>query len=121
MNAIIPKPPKAWHELRQSDREKIEQHYKDIALTVAEEQLQKEMQIVFDSYVKMACMTLHDAMGLTEDDLIIFLANHRRMFAKQVRLIREEQQIQYLNDRMAEIFPKSGFPQEFFDRMFGED
>ena len=56
-----------------------------------------------------------------EEKLMIFLGNHKRTFARQARRIREQDQIQYLNDRMTDIFPKSGFPQEFFDRMFGDE
>jgi hypothetical protein len=55
---------------------------------------------------------------MDEEQLTLFLGNHKRVFARQARRIREMEQIEYLNARMAEIFPKSGFPQEFFDKMF---
>jgi hypothetical protein len=61
---------------------------------------------------------LYYAMGMDEEQLTWFLGNHKRVFARQARRIREMQQIEYLNGRMAEIFSKSGFPQEFFDKMF---
>lgn len=110
--------PKAWDELRQSDRNKLTEFAKEIALDAAEEQFKKDMRTAFDSYIKMACVILHDAMEFDESDLTVFLGNHKRTFVRQARMIREQEQIQYLNDRMAEIFPKSGFPQEFFDKMF---
>lgn len=119
MNAILPKAPKSFGELKRSEQDRLIEYFKGIAFRAAEEQLGKEMRIVFDSYIKMVCITLHDAMGMTEDDLIIFLGNHRRLFAKQVRMVREDTQIEYLNKRMTEIFEKSGFPQEFFDKMLG--
>ena len=119
MKAILPEAPKSFGELKRSEQDKLIEYFKGIAFRAAEEQLGKEMRIVFDSYIKMVCITLHDAMGMTEDDLIIFLGNHRRLFAKQVRMVREDTQIEYLNGRMTEIFEKSGFPQEFFDRMLG--
>lgn len=42
-----------------------------------------------------------------------------------VELAREQiekdgSQVEYLNGRMAEIFKKNGFPQQFFDGMLGE-
>lgn len=120
MNAILPKRPKAWDELRQSDRDKLVDYFKEIALNAAEEEYIKEMRITYNGYIKMACVILHDAMGMTEDDLIIFLGNHKRTFARQVRMLRDNTNVEYLNRRMEEIFPKSGFPQEFFDRMFGD-
>jgi hypothetical protein len=110
--------PKAWGELKQSDRDKLTDFAKEIALEAAEEQFKKDMRTAFDSYIKMACVILHDAMGMDEEDLTLFLGNHKRVFTRQARKIREQDQVQYLNDRMAEIFPKSGFPQEFFDKMF---
>jgi hypothetical protein len=110
--------PKAWDELRQSDRDKLIEWQKAIALEAAEEQFKKDMRTAFDSYIKMACVILHDAMGMDEEDLTLFLGNHKRVFARQARKIREMEQIEYLNGRMAEIFSKSGFPQEFFDKMF---
>lgn len=110
--------PKAWDELRQSDRDKLIEWKKAIAFEAAEAQFKKDMRVTFDSYIKMVCIVLHDAMEFTEEDLNVFLGNHRRLFARQVRLVREDKQLQYLADRMTEIFPKSGFPQEFFDKMF---
>ena len=113
--------PKAWDDLKPSDREKLTQFAKDIAFEAAEEQFKKDMRRAFDSYIKMACVVLHDAMGYGEEELMQFLGNHRRTFARQARMIREDAQVEYLNGRMAEIFPKGGFPQEFFDKMFEDD
>ena len=113
--------PKAWDELKQSDRDKLIEWAKSVGLEAAEMQFKKDMRTAFDGYIKMACVVLHDAMGMDEEQLTLFLGNHKRVFARQARKIREMEQIEYLNGRMAEIFSKSGFPQEFFDRMFGED
>ena len=117
LKAIVPK---AWHELKKSDRDKLTEWAKSVGLEVAETQLEKEMRVAFDSYIKMVCVVLHDAMGMDEGDLTVFLGNHKRLFARQVRLVREDAQREYLNNRMKEIFPESGFPQEFFDKMFGD-
>ena len=121
MNAILPQAPKSFGQLKSSEQDKLIEYFKAIALKTAEEEYTKEMRIAYNSYIKMSCVVLHDAMGMTEDDLIIYLGNHKRMFARQVRLLREDAQIEYLNKRMEEIFPKSGFPQEFFDKMLGDE
>ena len=115
LKAIVPK---AWHELKKSDQDKLTEWAKAIAFEAAEAQFKKDMRTAFDGYIKMACVVLHDAMGMDEEQLMIFLGNHKRTFARQARRIREQDQIQYLNDRMTDIFPESGFPQEFFDKMF---
>lgn len=113
--------PKAWDELKPSDRDKLMEFAKAIAFEAAEDQFKKDMRRAFDSYIKMACIVLHDAMGFAEEDLILFLGNHRSTFARQARRVREAEQIEYLNRRMAEIFTKNGFPQEFFDKMFEDE
>ena len=112
--------PKAWDELKPSDWDKLKEFAKAIAFEAAEDQFKKDMRRAFDSYIKMACVVLHDAMGYSEEELLLFLGNHRRTFARQARRVREDAQIEYLNNRMVEIFPKGGFPQDFFDNMFEE-
>jgi hypothetical protein len=74
---------------------------------------------MLDLYTKMTVCVLHDAHGMTEDELICFLGNHKRLFHRQARMVSEGTQLQYLNERMAEILPTSGFPQQFFDDMLG--
>lgn len=65
-------------------------------------------------------MTLHDAFGFGEKRLTYFLGNHKRLFYRQKRMVQDGTQLEYLDKRMAEIFRKNGFPQEFFDKMLGE-
>ncbi|MBE6584550.1 MAG: hypothetical protein E7649_06210 [Ruminococcaceae bacterium] len=113
--------PKAWDDLKPSEQDKLREFAKTIAFEAAEDQFKKDMRRAFDSYIKMACIVLHDAMGFDEEDLMLFLGNHRSTFARQARRVREAEQIEYLNRRMAEIFTKNGFPQEFFDKMFEDD
>jgi type II secretory pathway predicted ATPase ExeA len=61
-----------------------------------------------------------DAYGFGEKRLRIFLAGHKRVFARQFRLVERGEQLQYLNKRMDEIFKKDGFPQNFIDDLLGE-
>ena len=49
-----------------------------------------------------------------------FIGNHKRVFARQNKLVTRGEQIGYLNTRMAEIFKKDGFPQQFIDDIVGE-
>ena len=75
---------------------------------------------MLDLYIKMVCVTLHDAFGFGEKRLTYFLGSHKRLFYRQRRMVADGTQIEYLNRRMAEIFRKDGFPQDFFDSMLGE-
>lgn len=108
--------PKAWGSLPPAQRKQIEEH----ALKIAREQMEKDGRIMLDLYIKMVCLTLHDAFGFGEKRLTYFLGNHKRLFNRQVRIVQNGTQLEYLDKRMAEIFRKNGFPQEFFDKMLGE-
>ena len=119
MKANIPKqpaPPKPWQNLPPHQRKQIT----DYALGIANDQLNKDTRLMLDLYIKMDCCILHDACGMTEEELLCFLGSHKQFFRRQMKMVADDTQIQYLNDRMAEIFPTNGFPQQFFDGMFGE-
>lgn len=115
MRANVPKAPKAWQNLPPAQRKSIEEYAK----SVAQDQMQKDARIILDLYIKMVCTTLHDAFGFGEKRLTMFLGNHRRLFYRQHCMVQNGTQEEYLNARMAEIFKKSGFPQQFFDDMLG--
>ena len=108
--------PKAWQSLPSAQKKKIEEH----ARQIARECIAKDERIMIDLYIKMVCLTLHDAFGFGEKRLLMFLGNHRRLFKKQRKMVQDGTQVDYLNKRMAEIFKKDGFPQQFFDEMLGE-
>ena len=110
------KPPKAWESLPPAQKRAIEEY----ALSIARKQNEKDGRIMLDLYIKMVCVTLHDFFGYGEKRLTLFLGNHRALFFDQRRMVAENTQIEYLNERMAQIFKKNGFPQMFFDKMLGE-
>lgn len=110
-----PKPPRAWQTLPAYQQKQIEAY----ALSIAREQNEKDARIILDLYTKMTVCILHDACGMTEEELLCFLGCHKQFFRRQCNMVADNTQLEYLNGRMAEIFPTSGFPQEFFDDMLG--
>ena len=112
--------PKSWQNLPHKQKEKLTEYTKEVAYEAAKEQLNKDMCIVIESYIKMVCIVLHDAFGFGEKRLRMFIGNHRRLFAKQYKLVANGEQIPYLNKRMDEIFHKDGFPQDFLDDLIGK-
>ena len=108
--------PKSYRSLPLSQRNQIVEYSQQ----VAKEQIEKDGRIMLDLYIKMVCVTLHDAFGFGKKRLTYFLGCHKRLFYRQRRMVADGTQIEYLNRRMAEIFRKDGFPQEFFDSMLGE-
>lgn len=111
--------PRAWQDLPPAQRKRIEEYCQRVAREAAIETTQRDGRIMLDLYIKMVCVTLHDAFGFGEKRLTMFIGNHRRLFNRQRRMVQDNTQIEYLNQRMAEIFKKNGFPQQFFDDMLG--
>ena len=111
--------PRAWQSLPAAQRKSIEEYCQKVAREAAMETSQKDARIILDLYIKMVCVTLHDAFGFGEKRLTMFLANHRRLFHKQCKMVKDGSQVEYLDRRMAEIFRKNGFPKGFFDKMLG--
>lgn len=107
--------PRGWHSLPKSEKQAIADYLKEIW----DKQAEKDMRIILDLYIKMVCLTLHDAFGFGEKRLTMFLGNHKRLFHRQSKMVKDGSQIEYLDRRMAEIFKKDGFPQGFFDKTLG--
>lgn len=117
MKVRVPKP---WNKLSTADQEKLKAFTREVALEAAEKQIEIDGRIMLDIYIKMACLVLHDAFGFGEKRLRLYIANHKRIFSRQVKLVQRGEQLEYLNRRMSEIFRKDGFPQKFIDDLLGE-
>lgn len=111
--------PKEYWELSASGKDKLRKFAGAIALQAAEEQNQKDCRIMLEIYIKQVCLVLADAFHMTESELRMFIGNHKRLFARQARLVSKGEQLEYLDRRMSEIFEKDGFPQDFIDEMLG--
>lgn len=111
--------PRSWQSLPNAQRKSIEEYCQKVAREAALETSAKDARIILDLYIKMVCVTLHDAFGFGEKRLTMFIGNHRRLFKRQCRMVKDNTQIEYLNRRMDEIFKKNGFPKHFFDEMLG--
>ena len=105
--------------LSPSQRERVDQYCKDVALEVARETTERDARIMLDLYIKMVCYTLHETFGFGEKRLNYFLATHSAVFHDQRKKVSDGSQVDFLNEEMAKIFRKNGFPQDFFDKMLG--
>ena len=106
---------KTMDTLTPAARKRVE----EFALEVANEQLNKDMRVVLDLYIKMACLTLHKTFGFGEKRLNVFLAQHKALFFEQQRLVNDGTQLEVINERINAVFRRHGFPQYFFDKMLG--
>ena len=112
--------PKAYKELPKSQQKAISDYATQIAIDTAREAEEKNCRIILDLYMKFTILILHEAFGFGEKRLRMFLGNHRREFRRQFKLVAKGEQIEYLDRRMAEIFRKDGFPQDFVDELIGK-
>ena len=111
---------KVWGDLTPKQKERIEEYIVEMATEAARKQEEHDCRIILDLYMKMVCCMLHDGFGFGEKRLNYFMGNHKRVFARQNKLVTRGEQISYLDKRMNEIFKKNGFPQQFIDDIVGE-
>ena len=105
------RPPKSYTRLPPSEQK------------IIEDMLRKQEAIdaksILDIYMKMVCSILHDAFGFGEYRLNLLLANHFRLIKEQNILVDQGEQIKFLDDKMAKIFRKNGFPQAMMEKAMG--
>lgn len=111
--------PREYESLSPKQQERLNEYLVEVATKAAMKQEEHDCRIILDLYMKMVCCVLHDAFGFGEKRLTYFIANHRRLFDRQNRLVDKGQQQEYLSKRMSEIFKKDGYPQDFIDELIG--
>ena len=111
---------KEYQNMTPKQQERIKEYIVELAKEAALKQEEHDCRIILDLYMKMVCCMLHDSFGFGEKRLNYFLGNHKRVFNRQNKLVTRGEQLAYLDKRMAEIFPKKGFPKEFIDSIIGE-
>lgn len=112
--------PREYQNLSPQQKERLKKYLTDVVTEVTKKQEEHDCRVILELYLKMVCCVLHDAFGFGEDRLTCFIGNHKRLFITQNKLVDKGEQIEYLNGRMAEIFKKNGFPQDFLDSLIGE-
>ncbi len=107
--------PKEREDLTPAARAKVEKY----CLEKMQEQEEKDMRIILELFIKMNCALMHDLFGKGEKSLTLYIGNLQMMFREQCNLVSRGEQLRFLDDRMAKIFRKDGFPQSFVDNMLG--
>lgn len=120
MNALIPKKPKEYKDLSPRQQERIQEYIVELVKEATLKQVIAECKSWLETDLKRSCCILYDCFGFREKRLNYFLANHRRVCNRENKLVTRGELTEYLDKRMAEIFPKNGFPQEFIDSIIGE-
>jgi hypothetical protein len=106
MKAIMPK---SWQRLPESEKNKIAE--------VCEQQMEQQMVIILDAFLKMSCSVLNKGFGFGQDRLMCYLGNYYAVFEKHCDLVKGGKQSEVLDAEMQNIFRRSGYPDEFFKSM----
>lgn len=112
MNVRIPK---AWDSLPKRQKELIEDYCKTVCL----DSYNDDIALVLDTYIKMACIILHDNFGFGERRLNRFIGAHRMMFRHNLKWVKAHSQDKNLNERLKGIFKVNGYPKAAFDDIMG--
>ena len=107
--------PKAWDSLPKKQKQLIEDYCKQICL----DSYNDDIALVLDTYIKMACIILHDNFGFGENRLNQFVGAHRMMFRQNLKWVKDHSQNAKLNERLKGIFRKNGYPKAAFDDIMG--
>jgi hypothetical protein len=101
--------PREWEQLSPSSQKRVAEAY--------DRQLEQNMNVMLDIFLKMSCCVLHDSKGMSEEELYAYLGNYRQIFRRHQNHVRAGTQLEELDRRMREIFQTSGYPDEFFKSM----
>ena len=107
-----PKMPKSWDQLRDYDRQIILK----VLDETADDRADKKLADTQEVWIKMGCIIL-DEMGLTEEQLLQFIAAWKRMYRRNQRIETKEEQTAWLDRELARCFQETGFPQFRIDEM----
>ena len=104
--------PRSFNSLSPSDKRRIEQ--------LKTEEINRSAMIMLDIFLKMSCKVLHEVFGYGEKRLTYYLGTYRRIFARQVKMVKAGTQIEELDREMRKIFRRDGYPDEFFKMIFAD-
>lgn len=105
--------PKSYDLLPQREKDIIG----ELVLREINKALDEEEVALFAQYSKMLCIVLHDHFGFGEDRLYRVLAGFKTLKRKYKRLKTAEEIRPALEQEMARIFKKSGFPTDFVEKL----
>ena len=105
--------PKSYLDLPKSEKEKIN----EVMMAEAEACVNRDFCRLQRTWLKFACIVLHKNFGFGKDRCMLFLANWRDIYRYNASLKTPEKQAVWLDEEMAKIFGKVGYPESYVDRL----
>lgn len=100
--------PKSWERLPESEKRLIAE-VKEAEINQHFAQLQK-------NWLMLSCIVLSEAMGLSKDECLLYLANFRGVYKQNSQIATEEEQQAWLRGKMEEIF-EGQYPYQYIDKL----
>lgn len=105
--------PKEVTDMSPSQRQRIAKYYTQQAYNLAD----KEHERVQEVMIKGGCIIGAQLFGLTEEQLLAYVAEWKRFYRRLERLKTQEEQDAWLDKQTEPLFPNSGFPQFRIDEL----
>lgn len=112
--------PKAYANLPQKQKDSVCEYMKEVALEEAARVYNKDMGIVLEQFMMMACINLHRNRGWGEKRCRMFLAGFRRIFRENLNYVKKGCQNEMLQIEIEQIFKKGGWCHDMFTDIIGE-
>lgn len=105
--------PKSWERLPQSEKDKIN----EVMTEHVYELVDKDFCKLQKTWLKFACIVLHNNFGFGRRRLLCFLGNWREIYRYNASLKTPEEQAVWLDREMDKIFGRGGYPKEYIDKL----
>jgi pyruvate-formate lyase len=114
------KVPREYASLPKKQKDKVCEYMTQIAVEEANRCYNKDVGIILEQFLMMACINLHRIRGCKEEYLRAFLVGLRRIFRENKNYVKKGCQNEKLQAEIEQIFPKYGWPHDMFIDIIGE-
>lgn len=112
--------PREYASLPKKQKDKVCEYMTQIAVEEANRCYNKDVGIILEQFLMMACINLHRNRGCKEEYLRAFLVGFRRIFRENLAYVQRGVQNEKLQAEIEQIFPKYGWPHDAFTDIIGE-
>ncbi len=105
--------PRQVTQMSPSDRKMIAKYYTGQMYNGMDEENERVQEVM----IKGGCIIGAQLFGLTEEQLLAYVAEWKRFYLRLERLKTQEDQDAWLDEQMKEFFPTCGFPQFRIDEL----
>lgn len=107
--------PKSFLSLPQAEKDAINR----VCTIEVENRINGEFAKLQKLWIKYGVIVLHDYLGMTAEDCLLYLANWREVYRINMKIEDAGTQREYLGGKMREIFGDTDFLDKYLDKLEG--